>query len=328
MKTSKLIMGCLATLGLTASAAMALAQDDAERDAIAERLKPVGELCVQGEDCGSASASAGADDSASSGGGGDIDGAGIYNNVCMACHETGAAGAPVRGDEAAWADRVEKGFATLLDHSMNGFNAMPARGGNPNLSDAEMEAVTAYMVEPVMDVPELGGGDEASTEESPAEEGTTEAASSEEDTDSATDAAAQEDATTAESEEETSAESAGDATADDAAAADDASADDAAAAAADDAAADGTATEVAAADLPGADKIGTCVACHGQDGHGTAPMYPNLADQNVDYLVNALKAYRDGQRQGGMSAVMTPMAASLSDEDITDIANYYNQQPR
>ncbi|WP_240721758.1 c-type cytochrome [Halomonas marinisediminis] len=282
MKSSKLIMGCLLTLGLTASAGTALAQDDAEREAIAERLKPVGELCVQGEDCGTASASAGgASNSASSGG--DIDGASIYNSVCMACHETGAAGAPVRGDEAAWGDRVEKGFATLLDHAINGFNAMPARGGNPNLSDDEMQAAVAHLVEPVMDVPQLGGGDEAATE-APTEE-----------------TAAQE------------------------APAEEASADDTAT---DDAAADNTATDVAATDLPGADKIGTCVACHGQDGHGTAPMYPNLAGQNVAYLENALKAYRDGQRQGGMSAVMTPMAASLSDEDITDIANYYNQQPR
>ncbi|MDT0500879.1 MULTISPECIES: c-type cytochrome [unclassified Halomonas] len=184
MKFSKLIMGCLATLGLTAGAGTALAQVDAEREAIAERLKPVGELCVEGEDCGTASASAGgASNGASSGG--DIDGASIYNSVCMACHETGAAGAPIRGDEAAWADRVEKGFATLLDHSMNGFNAMPARGGNPNLSDAEMEAVTAYMVEPVMDVPELGGGDEAAAE-APAEEADEKAQA---------DAASQEDAT-------------------------------------------------------------------------------------------------------------------------------------
>jgi len=184
VKSSKLIMGCLATLGLTASAGIALAQDDAEREAIAERLKPVGELCVQGEDCGTAATASGGGDSgsASSGGGDDIDGAGIYNNVCMACHETGAAGAPIRGDEAAWADRVEQGFATLLDHSINGFNAMPARGGNPNLSDAEMEAATAYLVEPVMDVPELGGGDDAAAEE--------EASSEESSGDAAADAAA------------------------------------------------------------------------------------------------------------------------------------------
>ena len=157
---SKLIMSGLAALGVMAGTSGAYAQD-AARDAIAERLAPVGQLCLQGQDCGTAAAPA----AASSGGGGEIDGAGIYNNVCMACHETGAAGAPVRGDEAAWAERTEQGFATLLDHAINGIGAMPARGGNPNLSDEEMEAVTAYMVEPVMEVPELGGGDEGAAAE-------------------------------------------------------------------------------------------------------------------------------------------------------------------
>ncbi|MCD6438044.1 MAG: cytochrome c5 family protein [Halomonas sp.] len=146
---SKLIMSGLAALGVMAGTSGAYAQD-AARDAIAERLAPVGQLCLQGQDCGIAAAPAAAS------GGGEIDGEGIYNRICMACHETGAAGAPIRGDEAAWSARVEKGFATLLDHSINGFNAMPARGGNPNLSDEEMEAVTKYMVEPVMDVSDIG----------------------------------------------------------------------------------------------------------------------------------------------------------------------------
>ncbi|WFM71337.1 c-type cytochrome [Halomonas sp. CKK8] len=178
MKSSKLIMGCLATLGLTAG--IAVAQDDAEREAIAERLKPVGELCLQGEDCGTAmAASSGGGDTSSDGG--SVDGEGIYNNVCMACHETGAAGAPVRGDEAAWSERTGKGFETLLSHSINGFNAMPARGGNPNLSDEEMEAATAYLVEPVMDVPELGGDTGASGDEEAAASGEEQAASEAED---------------------------------------------------------------------------------------------------------------------------------------------------
>jgi len=169
VKSSKLIMGCLATLGLTTG--MAFAQD-AQNEGIAERLSPVGELCLQGEDCGTASA-------ASSDGGGDsgsVDGESIYGNVCSACHESGAAGAPVRGAEDAWSARVDKGFATLLDHALNGFNAMPARGGNPNLSDEEVEAATAYLVEPVMEVPEIGG-DEAASE---GEEATANAESSEE----------------------------------------------------------------------------------------------------------------------------------------------------
>ncbi|UYO76054.1 c-type cytochrome [Halomonas qinghailakensis] len=187
---SKLIMSGLAALGVMAGTSGAYAQD-AARDAIAERLAPVGQLCLQGQDCGTAAAPA----AASSGGGDEVDGEGIYNNVCMACHETGAAGAPIRGDEAAWAERTEQGFATLLEHSINGIGAMPARGGNPNLSDEEMEAATAYMVEPVMDVPELGGGDEeaaaeateesasddmAAAEETSADEGTADAAASEE----------------------------------------------------------------------------------------------------------------------------------------------------
>ncbi|WGI25429.1 c-type cytochrome [Halomonas alkaliantarctica] len=171
---AKLIMSGLAALGFMAGTSSVYAQDDAARDAIAERLAPVGQLCLQGQDCGTAAAPAA---SASSGG---IDGEGIYNNICMACHETGAAGAPIRGDEAAWSARTEQGFATLLDHAINGIGAMPAKGGNPNLSDEEMEAAVAYMVEPVMEVPELGGGDDAASEESaPVEEATEEAAATE-----------------------------------------------------------------------------------------------------------------------------------------------------
>tara|TARA_R110000751_G_scaffold14800_1_gene47793 strand:+ start:154 stop:1017 length:864 start_codon:yes stop_codon:yes gene_type:complete len=167
---AKLIMSGLVALGFMAGTTSVYAQDDAARDAIAERLAPVGQLCLQGQDCGTAAAPAG--DSASSGG--DIDGEGIYGNVCSACHESGAAGAPIRGDEEAWAERTEQGFATLLDHAINGIGAMPAKGGNASLSDEEVEAAVAYMVEPVMEVPELGGGDDAASEEAATDEGAAE----------------------------------------------------------------------------------------------------------------------------------------------------------
>nr|WP_301011558.1 c-type cytochrome [Halomonas sp.] len=166
-------MSGLAALGVMAGTSSAYASD-AARDAMAERLAPVGQLCLQGQDCGTAAAPA-----AASNGGDSIDGAGIYNRICMACHETGAAGAPVRGDEAAWAERTEQGFATLLEHSINGIGAMPARGGNPNLSDEEMEASTAYLLEPVMDVPELGGSDEAASDDVAAAEAADETVSEE-----------------------------------------------------------------------------------------------------------------------------------------------------
>ena len=187
---AKLIMSGLAALGFMAGTSSVYAQDDAARDAIAERLAPVGQLCLQGQDCGTAAAPP--SDSSS---GGDIDGEGIYGNVCSACHESGAAGAPIRGDEEAWAERAEQGFATLLDHAINGIGAMPAKGGNPNLSDEEVEAAVAYMVEPVMDVPELGGGDEAASEEEAAEG---EEAATEEEMAANDDAASEEDAAASE----------------------------------------------------------------------------------------------------------------------------------
>lgn len=162
----KLIMSGLAALGVMAGTSSAFAQEEAARNAIAERLAPVGQLCLQGQDCGTASAPP----AAASSGGDDIDGGDIYSNVCAACHETGAAGAPIRGDEEAWAERTEQGFATLLDHSINGIGAMPARGGNPNLSDEEIEAATLYTVEPVMDVSDVGSA--SSNDEAVAEEQT------------------------------------------------------------------------------------------------------------------------------------------------------------
>nr|WP_251041100.1 MULTISPECIES: c-type cytochrome [unclassified Halomonas] len=193
-------MSGLAALGFMAGTSSVYAQDDAARDAIAERLAPVGQLCLQGQDCGTAAAPAAAASS-----GGDIDGEGIYGNVCSACHESGAAGAPIRGDEAAWAERTEQGFATLLEHSINGIGAMPARGGNPNLSDEEMEAATAYMVEPVMEVPELGGGEEAAADEGAVEEtaaaedeAVTEETATEETAVASDDAASEEDAAASE----------------------------------------------------------------------------------------------------------------------------------
>ncbi|MBT8114251.1 MAG: cytochrome c [Arenicella sp.] len=74
----------------------------------------------------------------------------------------------------------------------------------------------------------------------------------------------------------------------------------------------------------GKSKAATCAACHGADGISIADIYPNLAGQKEGYLVSATKAYRDGTRTGGMTAVMAPMATGLSDEDIADLAAYYS----
>jgi cytochrome c5 len=79
-----------------------------------------------------------------------IDGKKIYNGMCVACHGAGVAGAPRVGDKGAWAERIDKGASTLYANAINGVQGssgvMPAKGGNPALSDDEIKAVVDYMV--------------------------------------------------------------------------------------------------------------------------------------------------------------------------------------
>jgi cytochrome c5 len=77
----------------------------------------------------------------------------IYAQACAACHDSGAAGAPKLTDKAAWQSRIKQGKPTLYKHAINGFGAMPPKGGQPNLSDAEVEAAVDYMFAEV-----TGGG--------------------------------------------------------------------------------------------------------------------------------------------------------------------------
>jgi cytochrome c553 len=67
----------------------------------------------------------------------------------------------------------------------------------------------------------------------------------------------------------------------------------------------------------------TCVACHGNDGIGILPEYPNLAGQHADYIEVSLRSYRSGQRK---NPVMGGMAAPLTDQDIKELAAYYSSQ--
>jgi cytochrome c5 len=74
------------------------------------------------------------------------DGATIYNSVCMACHASGAAGAPKSGDKAAWAPRLAQGKAVLYKNALNGKNAMPAKGGAADLTEAELKSAVDHLV--------------------------------------------------------------------------------------------------------------------------------------------------------------------------------------
>ena len=75
-----------------------------------------------------------------------IDGQSLYS-VCAACHATGAAGAPVVGDAAAWGTRLAGGIDAVVSNAINGKGAMPPKGGSMHLSDDEIRAIVQYMVD-------------------------------------------------------------------------------------------------------------------------------------------------------------------------------------
>ena len=70
----------------------------------------------------------------------------VYDANCQACHAAGVAGAPKLGDKAAWAPRIGSGAAALLASALKGKNAMPPKGGNVALPDADVKAAVEYMV--------------------------------------------------------------------------------------------------------------------------------------------------------------------------------------
>ena len=102
--------------------------------AIAERIKPVGQVYLASdipvveEPTGPRS------------------GEQVYGTFCIACHATGAAGAPKTQNAAEWAPRIAKGMDVLTDHAINGFNAMPARGSCMNCSDDEVIAAVQHII--------------------------------------------------------------------------------------------------------------------------------------------------------------------------------------
>jgi len=73
-------------------------------------------------------------------------GKGVYEGGCVACHGTGVLGAPKVGDSAAWSARAAGGLGPLLNSAKNGRGNMPARGGNPALTDAQLQNAIGYML--------------------------------------------------------------------------------------------------------------------------------------------------------------------------------------
>jgi len=74
------------------------------------------------------------------------DGKKVFDTTCTACHTPGVAGAPKFGDKAAWAPHLAHGVDALYAFALKGKGAMPPKGGNTALSDAEVKAAVDYMV--------------------------------------------------------------------------------------------------------------------------------------------------------------------------------------
>ena len=71
----------------------------------------------------------------------------IYNSVCMSCHMSGAAGAPITGKVDQWSERIAKGNDTLYNNAINGIGVMPAKGGLMSLSDDAVKLAVDYMID-------------------------------------------------------------------------------------------------------------------------------------------------------------------------------------
>jgi cytochrome c5 len=108
---------------------------------VAKRIKKVGEVCIEGNDCGQASAAV----EVASAGGSSVES--NYSKSCATCHNAGVAGAPKMGDVAAWEPRLAKGMEALYNSAINGMPpVMPAKGMCFSCSDDDLKALVDHMV--------------------------------------------------------------------------------------------------------------------------------------------------------------------------------------
>jgi cytochrome c5 len=116
-------------------------------EAIAERIQPVARLEFGAREGAPAPAQAAAPAAKTAAAKpGAADGKGVYDKVCVACHAQSVAGSPRLGDKAAWGPRIKQGMDALVQSVLKGKGAMPPKGGNPSLSDAEARAAVEFMV--------------------------------------------------------------------------------------------------------------------------------------------------------------------------------------
>lgn len=116
-------------------------------EAVAKRLQPVGRVEFSGApDAAPAAAAAAPMAAAPAAKPAAADGKKIYEAACIACHASGVANAPKLTDKAAWASRLAAGIDGLTKTVITGKGAMPPKGGNASLADADIRAAVEYMV--------------------------------------------------------------------------------------------------------------------------------------------------------------------------------------
>jgi cytochrome c5 len=119
----------LATYVVRSATSGTAGSDAMSEKSIAERMRPVG-MVAFADSSGPKSLQSGE---------------AVYAGACSACHAGGIAGAPRTGDTAAWAPRIRQGFDLLVKHAVEGFKAMPPKGGNANLDPIEVARAVAFM---------------------------------------------------------------------------------------------------------------------------------------------------------------------------------------
>jgi len=107
-----------------------VAEPTAALSKIEENIKPVAVVEVAAEGAGAGAEKSGED---------------VVKAVCAMCHAAGLMNSPKIGDKGQWQPRIAQGYETLVKHALDGIRSMPARGGNPSLTDGEVASAVAHM---------------------------------------------------------------------------------------------------------------------------------------------------------------------------------------
>lgn len=126
-----LVVATLTTVVIALVTAISLThrQEVVDEEAVNQRILPVAQVAIA---------------TASGGAGVERTGEQLYQVACVACHATGAAGAPKLGDNAAWGQRLKLGLSGLLKSAIMGKNAMPPKGGS-DATETELAHAIVYM---------------------------------------------------------------------------------------------------------------------------------------------------------------------------------------